>query len=50
LQPALDVRHERVEVAEPPEHRVDALQVDVGLLVHEDVAKAGETFQACSGL
>src|SRR5262245_20573595 len=50
LQPALDVRHERAEVVEPPEPRVDALEVDIGVFVHEDVAKAGETFQACCGL
>src|SRR5262245_46243810 len=50
LQPALDVRYERVEVVESPEPGVDALEVDVGVLVHEDVAKAGEALQACSCL
>jgi hypothetical protein len=46
----LDIRHERLEVVEPFQAGVDTTPIDVGIVVHQDVAEASEVVEAASGV
>ena len=44
-EPQLDVRHERLEIVEPPEPRMHSQNVHCRVVVHEHVSKPGKALQ-----
>ena len=49
FQPPLDVANKSFKIFESLQTRMDLLQVDLSIVVHQYVAEAGEALEPCCG-